>query len=136
MRRPFLLAAAAAMLLSVTLTGAVLGAKPPASCPAAPSGWERVDVDEWWDRTVAGFEEAGIDVYESDGTTFTQEFDEFAAAFGFGDGAGLEFFVRVTQWAQIDKNENDLVCMKDWPNTPGTPPFFFGGVDDQAAATA
>ena len=135
MRRS-LVSLALAASLSVTLSATALGAKPPLSCPAAASGFQLVDRDMWWDMTVAGFEEAGIDVYESDGTTFTAEFNEFAASFGFGDGAGLEFFVRVTQWAGIDHNDNGLLCIKDWPNTPGTPPYFFGGVDDQAAATA
>jgi hypothetical protein len=99
------------------------------ACPPAASGWERVDVDEWWDRTVAGFAEEGITVYDAGGA-YTTQFDEFAASVGFGDGAGLETFVRVEQWAAIDKNDNAFVCIKDWPNTNGTPGYFFGGVDD------
>lgn len=99
------------------------------TCAAGPSGWERVDVDEWWERTVAGFAEEGITVYDGSGS-YTAQFDAFAAGVGFGDGAGLEFFVRVTQWAAMDKNDNAFVCIKDWPNTNGTPGYFFGGVDD------
>jgi hypothetical protein len=86
-----------------------------------------------WDITVAGFEAEGIDVYEADGTTFTAEFDQFAADFGFGDGAGLEEFVRVEQWAGIDHNDNGLVCMKRRPITTGNPAFYFTGADDQAS---
>jgi hypothetical protein len=134
MRRLFS-AIALAALLSVPLSATALAAKPPLSCPAGSSGFELVDRDMWWDMTVGGFEDAGIDVYESDGTTFTEEFDEFAASFGFGDGAGLESFVRVTQWAGIDHNANGLLCIKDRPNTRGNPPYFFGGVDDQSAAS-
>jgi hypothetical protein len=99
------------------------------SCPAGPSGWERVDIEEWWARTVAGFADEGIIVYDGSGD-YTEQFDMFAADAGFGDGAGLEFFVRVTQWDAMDKNANEFVCIKDWPNTNGTPAFFFGGVDD------
>lgn len=132
--RRFLLSISAAALLSVSLSGGALAAKPALSCPAAQSGFQLVDRDAWWALTVAGFEDEGIDVYEADGTTFTPEFDALAASFGFGNGAGLESFVRVTQWAGIDHNDNGLLCIKDWPNTPGTPAYFFGGVDDQAAA--
>src|SRR5918996_949203 len=71
---------------------------------------------------------AGIDVYEADGVTFTAQFNQFAADAGFGDGAGLEEFVRVEQWAGIDHNDNDLVCMKRRPITPGNPAYFFNGV--------
>ncbi len=99
--------------------------------PRAGSWWCGT---EWWDRTVAGFELEGIDVYEDDGVTFTAEFDEFAAGFGLGDGAGLEQFVKVDQWDDINKNGNDVVCMKEWPNTQDTPAYFFGGVDDQSSS--
>ena len=121
---------------NVVLHDVTFAAKPSTGCPAAASGWELVDVDEWWDRTVTDFETEGIDVYEDDGVTFTAEFDEFVAGFGFGDGAGLEDFVRVEQWDGIDKNTNELVCMKDWPDTLGTPAYFFGGVDDQSSSPA
>lgn len=131
--RRFVLAVTSAALLTVSLTGAALAAKPRLDCPAAQSNLLLVDKDQWWDRTVAGFVTEGITVYEADGVTFTQEFDDFAAAVGFGDGAGLEFFVRETQWAHIDKNDNGLLCMKDRPHTPGNPAFFFTGSDDQAS---
>lgn len=131
--RRLVLALSAAALLTVSLTGGALAAKPRLSCPAEASRLLLVDKDEWWNRTVAGFETEGIDVYEADGTTFTQEFDEFAAAYGFGDGAGLEYFVRETQWAHLDKNDNGLLCMQDRPHTPGNPAFFFTGMDDQAS---
>lgn len=125
------LAAAMLILLTASLT---VGAKPAQGCGAGASGYFVVDRDTWWAITVAGFEAEGIDVYEADGVTFTAAFDAFAAAFGFVDGAGLEYFVRVTQWAGIDHNDNGLVCMKTRPHTPGNPAYFFNGVDDQASS--
>jgi len=132
--RRFLIPAVIACVLTLTLASATLAAKPAQTCGAAPSGYFVVDVDEWWDITVAGFEAEGIDVYEADGVTFTQEFNDFAAEFGFVDGAGLEFFVKVTQWADIDHNDNGLVCMKTRPHTPGNPAYYFNGVDDEASS--
>ena len=132
--RRFMLPVVTACVLTLTLASGTLAAKPANTCGAAASGYFVVDVDEWWDITVAGFETEGIDVYEADGVTFTQEFNDFAAAFGFGDGAGLEFFVKVEQWAAIDHNDNGLVCMKTRPHTPGNPAYFFNGVDDQASS--
>ena len=124
----------AVTLLAVALAGpAAAAGKPSQTCGNAASGYFVVNVDEWWDITVDGFEAAGITVYEDDGT-FTQEFEEFAAAAGFGDGAGLEHFVRVDQWAGIDHNGNGLVCMKTRPITPGNPAYFFNGVDDEASS--
>ena len=132
MRLPLLslsVVALAAFLLAATPT---FGAKPVGSCPAEPSGYVQVDRDAWWDRTVLGFENEGIPVY--DNGDFTEEFDEFAAELGFGDGAGLEFFVRVTQWDAFDLNRDGFVCMKDRPNTPGNPDYFLGGVDNTSSA--
>jgi hypothetical protein len=128
------LAILAASLGSLVLSSAVVAAKPATTCASAASGYFVVNVDEWWDITVAGFEAEGIDVYENDGVTFTAEFNQFAADVGFVNGAGLETFVKVDQWAEIDKNQNDLVCMKDRPHTPGNPAYFFNGVDDQASS--
>lgn len=132
--RRLLLALAAVLLLTAAAVPSAFAAKPSNTCGAAASGYFVVDRDEWWDITVDGFEAEGIDVYEADGVTFTDEFNDFAAAFGFGDGAGLEEFVRVEQWAGIDHNDNDLVCMKRRPITPGNPAYFFNGVDDQASS--
>lgn len=132
--RRVLPALAAGLTLSLVLGSVALGVKPSTGCAAAPSGYFLVDRDEWWDITVEGFEAEGIVVYEDDGITFTEEFNQFAADVGFGDGAGLEEFVRVEQWAGIDHNENDLVCMKRRPITPGNPAYFFNGVDDQSAS--
>ncbi len=131
--RRLMVPVAAALLLTALLSSTALAAKPSNTCGAAASGQFITDRDLWWDITVAGFEAEGIDVYEADGTTFTSEFDEFAAAVGFGDGAGLEHFVRVDQWAGIDHNDNGLICMKRRPITPGNPAYFFTGVDDQAS---
>jgi hypothetical protein len=132
MRRLVLLFVVATLLALMT-PGVAAGGKPSTGCPAEASGFFRTDRDAWWERTVEGFEAEGITVYEADGITFTEEFDEFAAAFGFGNGAGLEFFVRVTQWAGIDHNDNGFVCMKERPVTPGNPAYFFSGADDQAS---
>jgi hypothetical protein len=132
--RRVLLSVAIATALTAALSVSALAAKPAQTCGAAASGYFIVDVNEWWEITVAGFEAEGIDVYEDDGVTFTQEFNDFAAAFGFGDGAGLEFFVKVEQWAGIDHNDNGLVCMKTRPHTPGNPAYFFNGVDDEASS--
>ena len=132
--RRLLLALAAATLLTASAAPVAFAGKPANTCPAAASGYFVVDRDEWWDITVDGFEAEGITVYEADGVTFTDEFNDFAAAFGLGDGAGLEEFVRFEQWAAIDLNDNDLVCMKRRPITPGNPAYFFNGVDDQASS--
>ena len=83
-----------------------LGAKPTNSCPSSTSGYFLVDVDGWWDVTVDGFEAEGIPVYESDGVTYTDEFNAFAVGFGLADGAELEAFVRGPQWESIDRNGN------------------------------
>jgi hypothetical protein len=131
MRRVTVSTLAAALLLALSATVAV-AAKPIHTCPAAASGYFLVDADGWWANTVEGFEAAGIPVYEDDGT-FTAEFDAFGAAFGLGDGAGLEAFVRGAQWDAFNKNDTELVCMKRRPVTPGNPPYLFNGVDDQAA---
>jgi hypothetical protein len=128
-----LLAAATLIVLSAP---AVLGAKPANTCAAEASGYFLVDRDLWWDVTVAGFEAEGIPVYEADGTTFTAEFNAFAADFGLIDGAGLEAFVRGPQWDAFDHNANGLTCMKRRPNTPGNPAYLFNGVDDQASVPA
>ena len=131
MRRMAVSTFAAALLLVLSATVAV-AAKPSHTCPAAASGYLLVDADGWWENTVEGFEAAGIPVYEDDGT-FTAEFDAFGAAFGLGDGAGLEAFVRGAQWDAFNKNDTELVCMKPRPVTPGNPPYFFNGVDDQSS---
>jgi hypothetical protein len=132
MRRMAVSTFAAALLLVSSATIAV-AAKPSHTCPAAPSGYFLVDQNGWWENTVAGFEAAGIPVYEDDGVTFTAEFNAFSAAFGLVDGAGLEAFVRGAQWDAFNKNDTELVCMKRRPVTPGNPPYLFNGVDDQAS---
>jgi hypothetical protein len=111
-----------------------LAARPLGDCPAAASGYFLVGQQQWWDNTVAGFEAEGIEVYvDGDPANgFTAEFDEFAAAAGFGDGQGLHDFVWIDQWAAIDKNDDLLVCMKPRPVTPGNPAYFFNGVDNTA----
>lgn len=124
----------ATALLFVLTAPIALAGKPANTCGAEAAGYFLVDRDIWWEVTVDGFEAEGIDVYEADGVTYTAAFDEFAADLGFDDGAGLEEFVRVEQWAGIDHNDNDLVCMKRRPITPGNPAYFFNGVDDEASS--
>jgi hypothetical protein len=135
MQRLTLPVAAAALLLAATASVAI-GAKPSNGCPPETSGYFLVDRDRWWDETVAGFEAEGIPVYEADGTTFTAEFNAFAADFGLVDGAGLEAFVRGAQWDAFDHNQNGLTCMKPRHSSPGVgnPAYFFNGVDDQSAS--
>ena len=135
MRRLILSAAAAALLLAATASVG-LGVKPSNGCPSETSGFFLVDRDGWWEVTVAGFETEGIPVYEPGTATFTAAFNAFAADFGFGDGAGLEAFVRGPQWDAFDHNQNGLTCMKARPTTPGVgnPAYFFNGIDDQSAS--
>ena len=124
----------AVVLLAAAAAPVAAAGKPSNTCGDAASGYFVVDVDEWWAITVDGFLAAGLTVYETDGVTYTDEFNDFAAAAGFGNGAGLEAFVRVEQWAGIDHNANGLVCMKRRPITPGNPSYFFNGVDDQSSS--
>ncbi len=114
------------------LPGTAAAQRPSANCPNGASGYSVVNQQQWWDRTVAGFEAEGIHVYEPGSTNFTDEFNDFAAGVGFGDGQGLYDFIWGEQWDGIDKNHNWLVCMKARPHTPGNPAFFFNGVDDTA----
>ena len=130
--RRLLVSVSVVAVSALALTSAAVAAKPVGSCPAAASGFVQVDRDAWWDRTVEGFENEGITVYE-DGS-FTEEFDQFMMQFGFAGGAALEDFVRGAQWDAIDLNRDGFVCMKDRPNTPGNPDFFLTGVDNTASA--
>ena len=123
------LSAAAVLVLSAVVASPV-AARPPYACPADASRLQRVDVDEWWDRSVVGWAEAGIPVY--DGSGYSAAFDAWAQSVGFEDGAAIEDFVRNEQWDGIDKNGNGYVCMRNQPNTPGLPGFIFVGVDDNA----
>ncbi len=132
MKKALFLCLMLSVLLATFSSTAALATKPSTTCPAEQSGFVIVNRDGWWDRTVQGFEFEGIDVYDSSGN-FTPDFDAFATTFDFENGEALETFVRVHQWAQIDKNGNDYVCMKDPPNTPGIPDFFFTGLDDNAS---
>ena len=128
--RRLIFSAVICLVLVGTTTAVTLAAKPTPSCPSEASGYFPVDIDLWWDITVEGFETEGITVYEADGT-YTAEFDAFTAAVGFGDGAGLEAFVRGPQWDKIDRNENGTACMKR--RGAGNPAYFFNGVDDRPA---
>lgn len=147
MRRKIAISAVLAVLVSSLAAGTTFAGKPSHGCPSTQSAekgsrtWFIVNVDGWWVRTVDGFDaefayqQLGFTVYEGGGHSgpFTDQFDQFAADIGFGDGAGLEYFVKVTQWAVIDLNDNGWVCMKERPHTPGNPYYYFNGVDDQAS---
>ena len=113
----------------LALPASALGGSSGGACGGGNSGWERVDRDAWWfEWTVPGFEQAGIDVYDRD--ELSSEFDEFAVAFGLADGRALMDFVLGEQFEGIDKNANDWVCIKDVPNTPGHPGYIFMAIDD------
>ena len=122
---------AAAVLMLAAVTAAPAAARPPYGCPAGASGYVRVDIDEWWDRSVTGWAEEGIAVY--DGGGYSAAFDAWAQSVGFAHGAAVEAFVRGAQWDVIDKNGSGYACMKNLPNTPGLPGFIFEGVDDNAS---
>lgn len=127
---------AVAVLTTSLVPTAAFAAKPTYTCPASPAGFERVTVERWWERTVEGFETEGIPVYENDGITFTEVFNNFSADFGFGDGQGLKDFIFGPQWERINKNGDEgnvHVCMKSLPRTPGNPAYLFVGVDDNAS---
>lgn len=120
--------------MALTLAVPVLAARPDGGCANEASGYFIVDQQEWWDITVAGFEAEGVHVYVGGDPEngFTDAFDAFAAAFGFGDGQGLYDFVWITQWQHLDKNDDLLLCMKRRPITPGNPAYFFTGSDNTA----
>ena len=125
------LAITSGLLLALTVA-APAAARPPSGCPNEASGFDRVTIDQWWDRSVAGWAEEGIAVYGAGGD-YTAEFDAWAQAYGLADGEAVEDFVRGPQWLAINKNGNDHACMRDLPNTNGTPGWIFVGVDDSAA---
>jgi hypothetical protein len=125
-----------AAVLALLLVPAAAAARPQAGCPDESSGYFLVDLPTWWDITVEGFEDAGIPVYVGGDPAngFTEEFDEFAAAFGFEDGQGIFDFIWGPQWDQIDKGGDGWACMKRRPITPGNPAYFFNGVDNTSQA--
>lgn len=123
------------LVVLMLLPASVVAGRPVAGCPDASSGYDLVDQQTWWDRTVAGFEAEEIPVYVGGDPAngFTADFDAFSADFGFGDGQGLYDFVWIDQWIGMDKNDDLHVCMKDRPITPGNPAYFFNGVDNTAS---
>ena len=124
MRRRISISLALAVLVGSLTAGSALASKPTNTCPSSDSGYFMVDVEEWWQITVEGVQAEGI---------AEEDYDAFAASLGFADWADLEYFVKVTQWAVIDKNGNGYGCMKRRPHTPGNPYYFFNGVDDQSS---
>jgi hypothetical protein len=130
--RRFVTGIALACLLAGTFSSTALAAKSDTfMCPSSNSDWLRVDRDNWWARTVAGFGVAGITVYESDGQTFTAAFNAFAVSNGYADGQAVKDFVFGDQWDGYDLNANGFVCMKDYPINRANPGYLFGGKDDK-----
>lgn len=125
-----------ATVLALLLMPVGAAARPQAGCPNEASGYFLVDLETCWGITVDGFEAEGIPVYVGGDPAngFTEEFDELAAAAGFGDGQGLYDFVWGPQWAAIDKGDDGWACMKRRPITPGNPAYFFNGVDNTSPA--
>jgi len=97
----------AALALPLFAAAPVGAARPQAFCGAPSAGWELIDFDEWWERTVA----AGLPL-----DVFTREDVE----------AGLE---------KLDKNDDGLVCWKPLQATAvgAIPAYFFNGKDNTAA---
>jgi hypothetical protein len=131
------MAAVVALSIFVLVPATAVAKGPEANCPNASSGYFVADKELWWRNTVDGFVAEGIDVYTNPNTTdwdagFTQEFEDFSVDAGFGSAYGLYYFVWYTQWDAIDKNGDQIVCMKNRPHTPGNPAFFFNGVDNTA----
>lgn len=110
------------LMLGAVLAGPTLAAKPANGCPAASSGWQRVDGAGWWAATVAGF-------HQEDMTT-----QEAAELFGFGSVDALRTWIIDGVIGAWDKNGNGFICMKDLPNTPGIPGFIINATDDNASS--
>jgi len=129
--QPGFIAAALAVLLTTGGTRVAEAAPPHTTCPNASSGWMLVDVDQWWDNSVLGFEAEGVSVYEADGVTFTEDFDGFVVeAFGSADGASLEEYIRGPQYDAYDKNQDGLLCMQAIPGV-GAVSYLFNGSDNR-----
>jgi len=132
MRRFVSLALGAGLLLGPVAP--VFAVRPDASCPDESSGFVTVDQQGWWDNTVAGFVAEGIPVYigGDPANGFTEEFEDFAMAFGFADAQAFYDYIWGPQWQRIDRNDDLLVCMKPYPLTPGNPAYLFNGIDNTA----
>jgi hypothetical protein len=133
------------MRATVTLLAAVLAllvmpvgaaARQQAGCPNDNAAFILVDLQTWWDISVDGFETAGIPVYVGGDPAngFTEEFDAFGAAAGFGDGQGVYDYVWGPQWDVIDKGGDGWACMKPRQLSGGNPGYNFNGVDNVSNA--
>lgn len=131
MRRviPFLIVA------SLPLFGAAPAmAGSPGDCPPSPSGFVMYPIngeigdpapttsgiEQLWDDTIVG--------------PFTEVFGSLEAgleAFGF-ESADELYAIVLAEWLSIDKNGDSNLCLKDLPNTPGTPPWVFNADDNNA----
>ncbi|MFC6287800.1 hypothetical protein ACFP3Q_10000 [Nocardioides sp. GCM10027113] len=121
------LAATAALVLTAGLTVLASPAeavKPVGGCPGVQ--WSATTLPAGggdtssllWVLTLAGLE---------------QEFGTLEAAleaFGVPDLDALAALVREGALTKFDKNGDGVVCIKDQPDTPGFPAYFFNGVDN------
>jgi hypothetical protein len=99
-----------------------MAAKPVRGCPPAASGFEPVDAEQLWDRTVAGFTAEGLTL------------EEAAAMFGFESVEAMQEAFTAGAFGKFDGNANGVICLKDLPHTPGIPAYVFNGADDTANA--
>lgn len=92
-------------------------------CGGAASGWVRVSLDGWWEKTLefgfGGDEEAAIDT--------------LAPLFGVDATLGAVREAVIDGIAGLDANENSHICWMLLPSTPGLPTYIFNGKDDAAA---
>ena len=133
-RRLIVVTVLVSALMTVSVATALAHPQVDGTCPTAAAGFERVDRDGWWDNVVAGFATAGIDVYEADGTTYTEAFEDFAMDWGFTGADDFKDWILGEQWDQFDKNQNEYLCMKAMPvTTPGlgNPGYYFSAIDDR-----
>ncbi len=120
--------------LALAIAAPVAAGVPQRNCPNENSGWNKVDVQGWWDESVDGFAIAGTLVYVGGDPNngFTAAFDEFAVTFGFTDGEALYDFIVGEQWDSLDANGDGYVCMKAVPINIVNPGYFFQHIDNSA----
>ncbi len=123
------------VVASLPLVGAAPAlAGPPGGCPPSVSGFVMYPfygqlgdpapttpgVEPLWDVTIVG--------------PFTEVFGSLEAgldAFGFESADDL-YAIVLGEWLTIDKNGDRNICLKDMPDTPGSPPWVFNAVDNNA----
>ena len=131
-----LIAASLAASLLLAIAAPVLATSPGRGCPNESSGWNEVDAQGWWDRSVEGFELAGIPVYVGGDPAggFTAEFEAFAVSIGFADAQAFYEVIVGPQFEGFDKNGDGFVCMKPAQIVPWNPGYFFFPIDNASNA--